>query len=85
MNFAKALPWWPLLATAVLGGCGGSSSETPPPLAPDPLHAPYRPESAAVLGAENRKDERNAEPSNGGSGTGAPPAREAEKPGTNAE
>ncbi len=25
-----------------LAGCGGSSSETPPPLSPDPLNDPYR-------------------------------------------
>jgi hypothetical protein len=34
------------VASAFVLGCGGSSSETPPPLSPDPLHDPYRPQSA---------------------------------------
>jgi hypothetical protein len=31
-----------LLLCGSFAGCGGSSSETPPPLSPDPLNDPYR-------------------------------------------
>jgi hypothetical protein len=43
-------------------GCGGSSSETPPPLSPDPLHDPYRPQSARQSPAGSVKASASAEP-----------------------
>jgi hypothetical protein len=45
-----------------VAACGGSASETPPPLSPDPLHAPYRAESARKSSAGSVKGAASAEP-----------------------
>jgi hypothetical protein len=50
------------VAGAFALGCGGSSSETPPPLSPDPLHDPYRPQSARQNPAGSVKPSASAEP-----------------------
>jgi hypothetical protein len=39
-----------LVAGVVLGGCGGSSSETPPPLEPLPVNLHYDRSSTALAG-----------------------------------
>jgi hypothetical protein len=49
------------VAGAFVLGCGGSSSETPPPLSPDPLHDPYRPQSARQNPAGSVKASASAE------------------------
>jgi hypothetical protein len=50
------------VAGAFVLGCGGSSSETPPPLSPDPLHDPYRPQRARQNPAGSVKASASAEP-----------------------
>jgi len=42
-------------------GCGGSSSETPPPLSPDPLNDPYRSSSDLKRRAGVKRADPNAE------------------------
>src|SRR5688500_908083 len=49
------------VAGAFVLGCGGASSETPPPLSPDPLHDPYRPQSVRQNRAGSVKASASAE------------------------
>ncbi len=42
-------------------GCGGSSSETPPPLSPDPLNDPYRSSADFARKAGSGKTEASDE------------------------
>ena len=73
------------VAGALALGCGGSSSETPPPLSPDPLHDPYRPQSArqnpagsvkASASAEAAELDPSAEPPSAEPPANEPPANE---------
>lgn len=57
---ARAAPTMPVrflfgavLAATALAGCGGSSSETPPPLQPDPRGFHYGPASAVAVDADD--------------------------------
>jgi len=67
-------------------GCGGSSSETPPPLPPHPLHQSYRsprvveaakaprpPEPEEELEAEDETPARSGKRGSGTWGSDAPP------------
>ena len=63
------------VAGAFVHGCGGSSSETPPPLSPDPLHDPYRPQSARQNPAGSVKASASAEAAEADP-SAAPPANE---------
>jgi hypothetical protein len=85
---ARACLFWLSLsvASSAAVGCGGSSSETPPPLPPHPLNEPYRVRGAIIASeseaakAEAPEEERplapNAGPANGRStwGTSMPEA-----------
>ena len=66
------------LAGSFAVACGGSSSETPPPLSPDPLNDPYR----SNADFEGKAGSSKAEPSAEAGAPEAPPAPEppAEKP-----
>lgn len=66
------------LAGSFAAACGGSSSETPPPLSPDPLNDPYRSNADFERKAGSERAESSAE-------AGAPeappsPSEPAEKP-----
>lgn len=51
---------WIVSAALAVVACGGSSSETPPPLPPHPLNKPYR-EPSAVLPKVDKADTDLAE------------------------
>jgi hypothetical protein len=55
---ATAGSWrWIVPAALALVACGGSSSETPPPLPPHPLNKPYREPSAVQTKADAEAEE----------------------------
>jgi hypothetical protein len=74
---AALRPLLPLLSlsASLAAACGGSSSETPPPLPPLALNEPYRAKSAVLPRAEPTAENGANEESSDGSRAPAPPAR----------
>lgn len=64
------------LAGSFAAACGGSSSETPPPLSPDPLNDPYRSNADFERKAGSNKADATTDPTAEPSAPEAPPSPE---------
>ena len=61
LRTSRSVLAWLCLAGLLTAACGGSSSETPPPLSPEPLNDPYRSNADFERRAGSAKAEASAE------------------------